>query len=98
MATNTAHGVVGIDTPNFASLIQDLKRGTFHNSTSSMEIPAAHFDTPSATPRSVVSTGPSITATAATTATVRSSVSSITTDPSVTRVTRVENPGRAAGR
>ena len=41
VATNIAHGVVGIEIPNFASLIQDLKRGTIHNSTSWMEIPAA---------------------------------------------------------
>ena len=93
VATNVAHGVVGIEIPNFTAMIQDLKRGTFHNSSNWMELPTAYLEAPSTSPRTA-NTAPSAVATTISQSLARSSVSSLTAEPTATRLTRVKNPGR----
>lgn len=39
VATSVANGVTGIEVPNFHTLMQELKRGTFHQSTNSRGLP-----------------------------------------------------------
>lgn len=39
VATNIVDSVVGIEKPNFAALLQDLRRGTFHQSTNWIPLP-----------------------------------------------------------
>jgi hypothetical protein len=96
VATNIAGTGAVVELPSFASLTQDLKRGTFHNSTNWFAIPAAYMDPVSV--RSVVSTTPAGTATTVTTVSGRTGLSSITTDtnPSAPSVSRVQNPARDA--
>ena len=93
VATNVAHGVVGIEIPNFTTMICDLKRGTFHNLSSWMELPAAYLEVPSTSSRTA-NTAPSAMATTTSQSSARSSVSSLTTELTAARLTRVENPGR----
>lgn len=45
VSTNLGDGVVGIPLPSFASLLQDLKRGTFHMSSNWVAIPEEYLST-----------------------------------------------------
>ena len=96
VATNTAGTGAGVELPSFGALAQDLKRGTFHNSTNWFTIPAAYLE-PVAV-RSVVSTTPTGTATTVTTVSDRTGISTMTADtnPAGTSVARVQNPARDA--
>jgi hypothetical protein len=95
VGTNVADGVNGIPLPSFASLLQDLKRGTFHLSTNWVAIPDEYL-TPSVqtgvarNQGSIAGCGNTI-ATPTTVAT-HSLVSSVTGDTSRTPVAREENP------
>jgi hypothetical protein len=40
VAINMADSVAGVKVPSFASMLQELRRGTFHHSTNWMDIPA----------------------------------------------------------
>ncbi|KAI2492492.1 hypothetical protein MHU86_22072 [Fragilaria crotonensis] len=44
VAHNIADGVIGVEVPNFTVMLQELKRGTFHNSTNWVDIPEAYLD------------------------------------------------------
>jgi hypothetical protein len=49
VAVNIIENVVGVKTPNFSPMLQDLKRGTFHKSTNWIPIPDEYM-TGTATP------------------------------------------------
>lgn len=90
VASNVADSVVGVALPEFSSLLQELKRGTFQNSTNWIDLPEAYLEAPP--PRAF----PSVGSEASTAATTRTGVSTLTNDsatsaPRVT-VTRIENP------
>lgn len=100
VAHNIADGVIGVEVPNFTVMLQELKRGTFHNSTNWVDIPEAYLD-PVPPQRSMTGSnaGGGSGSTTITYASTRTGVSSLSTPPSgetptVTRtsVTRVENP------
>ncbi|KAI2509092.1 hypothetical protein MHU86_5340 [Fragilaria crotonensis] len=99
VAHNIADGVIGVEVPNFTVMLQELKRGTFHNSTNWVDIPEAYLD-PVPPQRSMTgsSAGGGSGSTTITYASTRTGVSSLSTPsgetPTVTRtsVTRVENP------
>jgi hypothetical protein len=46
IATNVVNSTEGVEVPAFATMLQDLKRGTFHQSTNSVDIPEAYLDRP----------------------------------------------------
>ncbi|KAI2507085.1 hypothetical protein MHU86_7354 [Fragilaria crotonensis] len=95
VGTNVADGVNGIPLPSFASLLQDLKRGTFHLSTNWVAIPDEYL-TPSVqtgvarNQGSIAGSGNTIAT--PTTGSTHSVVSSVTGDTSRTPVAREENP------
>lgn len=95
VASNVVDGIAGIDLPNFNVLIQELKRGTFHNSTNWVDIPDQYLDAhPSQSGGAPTSTGSSGGAsTTATQASTRTGVSTITADTHTrpSSVARVEN-------
>lgn len=102
VALNVADGVSGVEAPSFTSMLQELKLGTFHNSTNWVDIPEAYLDPMLLTPTRTSTTSGSgaTTATHASTRTGVLSLSSPTLEvPAATRtsVTRVENTaGNAA--
>lgn len=51
VAINVAESVVGVEVPTFGSMLQELKRGTFHQSTNWIAIPDEYLA--SSTPRTV---------------------------------------------
>ena len=61
VAVNVDEGVIGIEVPNFSPMLQDLKRGTFHISTSWIALPDEYMTshTPSTLSLSTVSRGSS---------------------------------------
>ena len=64
VATNIAHGAEGVDIPDYAIMLQDLKSGTFHNSTNWVEIPDAYLNAPQViTVQRTASATPSVAAT-----------------------------------
>lgn len=95
VAQNVADGITGVEVPNFTAMIQELKRGTFQNSTNWVEIPDAYLE-PMVPPRTALPPASSISggATTATSDTTRTGVSSLTagTQPARTSVTRIDNP------
>ena len=91
VASNVAEGITGVDIPSFATMLQELRRGTFHNSTNWVEIPETYLEPLPAPPLSIPTF--SSASTTATHATTRTGVSTLTTDISTrTAVTRVDNP------
>jgi hypothetical protein len=40
VASNVAKGIKGVEMPNFTTMLQEMRRGTFHNSTNWVEIPS----------------------------------------------------------
>lgn len=93
VATNMASGVTGIAVPVFDSMVTELKRGTFHQSTNWVSIPEIYLDTVPLThqPSGSVASTPSQRSTTASDTTSRTGVSTITADTE--RVARVNNPG-----
>ena len=93
VAISVGAGVGGIDLPSFATLVQDLKRGTFHLSTNWIGIPEAYLD-PVAVPGGANSRIPSVAGTSASSITSgRTSVSALTTETgTVAPVSRIANP------
>lgn len=91
VATNVADSVVGVTLPDFTSLLLELKRGTFQNSTNWIDLPEAYLEPP---PTRV---GTWTSSEASTAATTRTGVSTLTDDSAATSprasVTRIENPG-----
>lgn len=79
---NVADGVAGVEVPSVATMLQELCRGTFHQSTNWVDIPEAYLEplqhTYSPPVGSVHTTGG--TSTTATQATTRTGVSTLTTD------------------
>lgn len=93
VACNVATGIVGVDIPSFSSMLQELKRGTFHHSTNWIDIPEAYLD-PVATPVALLrvsGTTASGATTTATQASTRSGVSLLTTETR-TSTARIDNP------
>ena len=94
VACNVAAGIAGVDVPSFPTMLQELQRGTFHNSTNWIDIPEAYLDPlPTlATPRGVsVITASGGASTAATQASMRSGMSSLTTETRTTGA-QIDNP------
>lgn len=96
VATNIVDSVAGIERPNFSGLLQDLKRGTFHQSTNWIPLPPEYLGSLTL-PTSSASGGSrsGVAASAiASSASVGTAVSSITHDQSTQResVARIENP------
>jgi hypothetical protein len=95
VAIKVADSVVGVEVPNFGSMLQELKRGTFHQSTNWIAIPDEYMG--SSTPRTVSTVGstsrgttPGASASVAG-ASMGTSVSSLTQDTPRESVTRVAN-------
>jgi hypothetical protein len=95
VATNNAESHVGVELPEFRSLVTDLKRGTFPQLANWVPLPAEYLEVPTrqlagstAGPARAPSVAPTGTGTAAT---VSTSVSSLT-DPSRAPVQRLANP------
>lgn len=55
VAVNVVESVVGVEVPNFRTMLQELKRGTFHQSTNWIPIPDEYLGSPP--PRSVSTAG-----------------------------------------
>lgn len=94
VACNVAAGITGVDVPSFPTMLQELQRGTFHNSTNWIDIPDAYLDPlpTQATLRGVsVITASGGASTAATHVSTRSGMSSLTTETRTT-VARIDNP------
>ena len=94
VATNADDSVVGVDAPNFASLLQDLKRGTFHLSTNWIALPDEYLLPAANMPSTqTVSTrsgrGAATTTSAASAATTVSSLTQEATRESVVRVPNI---------
>lgn len=98
VAMNIAESAVGVEKPNFQSMLQDLKRGTFHLSTNWIPIPAEYMSMAAPQTLSTASGSGSRSTTSGAPSTVSgvtggSAVSSIT-DATQQRdsVARIENP------
>lgn len=92
VANNVADNIAGVDVPSTATMLQELRRGTFHNSTNWIDIPEAYLEPlphgPQAPMRNVTaSTGGA--STVVTQATTRTGLSTLTTD---TPQARIDNP------
>jgi hypothetical protein len=86
VACNVVDSIEGVELPSFASLVQELKRGTFQNSTNWIDLPEAYLDTSPPSRGGTVATQASST---------RSGVSALTSDTTTsprTSVNRVDNP------
>ena len=97
VAIKLVDSVVGVELPVFATLVQDLKRGTFHHSSNWIAVPAAYLDTITSSHGIIVSSTPGGASTVISQASTRTAVSAITTDASATTaasVARVANPNR----
>ena len=99
VATNVVVSVVGVDVPNFASMLQELRRGTFNHSTNWMDIPSEYLDhamtqhTPSvAAPAPAGSGGGSIPAGSVNVHSARTSVSTLSGEATRAPVARITNP------
>ena len=96
VATNVGVGIVGVELPTFNGMIQELKRGTFHQSTNWMEISdEAHLAPLMAGSTQTRSTGSSVApgGLVTTNSTTRSGVSTLTpADATASPNLRVENP------
>ena len=57
VAENLADGVIEVVVPNFAAMMQDLKRGTFHHTMNWVEIPEQYLDPVAMAPLASVSGG-----------------------------------------
>jgi hypothetical protein len=55
VAIKLVESIIGLETPNFSSMLQELKRGTFHQSTNWISIPEEYLGTN--TPRTVSTSG-----------------------------------------
>ncbi|KAI2511659.1 hypothetical protein MHU86_2725 [Fragilaria crotonensis] len=102
VATNLVDSVAGIERPSFTALLQDLRRGTFHQSTNWIPLPPEYLGHSSTTPHTVSTSGGSRNRSAATGGaasgsggtTVGTAMSSLTpeTPPQRESVARIENP------
>lgn len=94
VSVNVVEGVTGVEVPTFTTMLQELKRGTFHQSTNWIAIPDAYMDAWPATGSSPGShSGRSIpSGTSTSSSTVRTGVSSLTQEASRESVARVTNP------
>ena len=95
VGSNVVDSIAGVDIPSAATMLQELRRGTFHNSTNWIDIPEAYLDPvpssgPQQPPVSSVPTAGSV-STTATQATTRTGVSTLTNDTPRQVVARVEN-------
>ena len=94
VASNVADGVTGVEIPSFTSMLQELRRGTFQNSTNWVDIPEPYLDPvlPIGTsfPAAIAATASGV-STTATQSTTRTGVSTLTAETR-TSVTRVDNP------
>lgn len=90
VAVNVVEGVAGINMPDFSSLLQDLKRGTFHHSNNWVAIPEEYMDpTPTRSTTVHLATG----STTGTVSTHSTGVSTLTSESATrTSVARVDNP------
>ena len=92
VGANRVAGHIGVELPDFRSLVTDLKRGTFHQSSHWVAIPEEYLE-----PMSHHATGSVATPSTAPISTIssiagRTGVSSITTDASRVPVSRIDNP------
>lgn len=102
VATNVVDSVTGVEVPHFSLMLQELRRGTFHQSTNWMDIPAEYMDPVSlsagpgralagAVGAESYNTTPSV-ATVGGATSARSTVSSLSAEATRTTVARVANP------
>ena len=100
VAINLVDSVVGIELPTFTSLVQDLKRGTFHHSSNWIAVPSAYLDAAVTTARPTSSSAtPGSVPTTVSPASTRTGLSSVTADTGLTTaasVARIANPARDA--
>ena len=93
VSANVADSVVGVPVPDLASLFQERKRGTLHQSTNWIDLPDSYMEPLPSPPVPAVNAPAPSGSTVATQASTRTGVSTITQDASSrTTVTRVDNP------
>lgn len=94
VSTNVAETAAGVDVPSFATMMQDLKRGTFQNSTNWLPIPPTYMDPgPAPSAHRAASTTAGVPTTAGSTASVtNTTVSTLTGETPRTVVARITNP------
>ena len=91
VAVNVEASVMGIEVPSFTTMLQDLKRGTFHVSTNWIALPDTYLTSHTPSTQSVSSGGRSAAVTISGSS-AATSVSSLTQDPVRETVTRTANP------
>lgn len=100
VATNVVDSVAGVEVPNFVSMLQELRRGTFHHSTNWMDIPSEYLDhtstqhTPSVAAPAPAggSGGGTVPAGSVNVHSARTSVSTLSGEATRAPVTRITNP------
>lgn len=101
ISTNVVDSVIGVEVPNFAPMLQELRRGTFHQSTNWMDLPVEYLESaPQSGPTAAMTTGQASSMGSGASpsgATVggqsnRTGVSSLSGDTARTAVARVSNP------
>ena len=96
MAANLVESVAGIEVPGFQAMFQDLKRGTFHLSTSWVEIPDQYLETMPVPRIAIAVPGAATVSTVSSTATGVSSLTHATPTETRASVNRIDNPTRDA--
>ena len=90
VSTNVDESVMGVDVPNFASMLQDLKRGTFHVSTNWIALPDEYLTSHTPSTQSISGRSSATTVSAASSA--ATSISALTQDTPREPVARTANP------
>ena len=91
VAINLDEGVLGVEVPSFAAMLQDLKRGTFHISTNWIALPDEYMTAHTPATQSLTSGGRSSASTTVSGASAATSISSLTQDAPRENVVRVTN-------
>ena len=98
VAFNVAESVVGVAVPNFSGTLQELKRGTFDQSTNWIPIPDEYLGSATPCPVSTHASGASRSATSGPASSVSggsvgTGMSTLTQDTPRESVARIDNPG-----
>ena len=89
---NRVAGHIGVDLPDFRSLVTDLKRGTFHQSSHWVAIPEEYLEPTPRTATGSVTTQSTAPISMISSVSGRTGVSSITAEVSRAHVSRIDNP------
>jgi hypothetical protein len=96
VSVNVVDGLTGVEAPTFTTMLQELKRGTFHQSTNWIAIPDSYMNAwpaPAGISGGNSYSGRSVPGSASTTgSTVHTGVSSITQEGGRESVARIANP------